>query len=120
MYMQKLLLWFYLLGPQRGVPNILARDNNHTARIPIGHIPDTDEAIASFLRSGGVLSPNTLFGTDPLSNFPELILRRQRELEQVIPSPQDVFAHTVNGDFGPFANSLDTIIQITNRLQRLL
>ena len=48
MYMQKLLLWFYLLGPQRGVPNILARDNNHTARIPIGHIPDTDEAIASF------------------------------------------------------------------------
>lgn len=62
----------------------------------------------------------TLFGSDPLSDNPVLIQQRQRELEQALPSPQDVFAHTVNGDFGPFAQSIDFFIQSTSRLQRQL
>ena len=103
-------------GPHRGVPNILAAGNNHAARIPVLSIPTLDEAVASYTSLGGHLSPVTLFGTDPLSNSSELLHERERVLEQALPSPEDIFANTVNGDYSIFAQSLTFLIDTTNRL----
>ena len=60
------------------------------------------------------------FGSDPLAESPELIQQRQSTLEENIPTPEDLFAFTVNGDYAPFAQSLQFLIQTTIQLQRLL
>ena len=69
---------------------------------------------------GGHLSPMTLFGSDPLANSHELIQQHQRALEQNILAPEELFAFTVNGDYAPFAQSLQFMIQTTIRLQGLI
>ena len=111
-----------LLGPHRGVPDILAENNNQAARIPAGQniIPTADVAETFYVAAGGHLSPMTLFGSDPLADSPELIQQRQRALEQNIPAPEELFAFTVNGDYAPFAQSLQFMIQTTIRLQGLI
>ena len=106
------------IGPHRGIPNILAERNNHVARI--SNVPTVSEAVTSYYNSGGTLSPVTLFGTDPLSDSPELFCQRQRELELNNPTPEELFAYTVNGNYIPFAQSLHYLIQTTIHLERQL
>ena len=96
---------------------MLAEQNNRSARIPI-QVPSTDDAVANFVSSGGILSPMKQFGIDPLSQSSSLIQRRQLELEQNLPCPREIFAHTVNGDYGLFVQSLKFLIDSTNRLWR--
>lgn len=62
----------------------------------------------------------TQFGIDPLSDSQELFSRRQRELEQNVPTPEELFSQTVNGNYIPFARSLDFLVQTTHYLQTLL
>lgn len=115
-----LLCLIIFSGPNRGIPNNLAEQNDHTSRISSTQIPSTDDAVASFIASGGNLSPIKLFGIDPLSGSSSLIQQRQLELEESIPCPQEIFAHTVNGDYSSFAHSLEFLIESTTRLQRQL
>ena len=101
---------------------MLAGRNNQAARIAIEQniVPTADEAVASYVAAGGHLQPMLQFGTDPLADSPELIQRRQRELEQNVSTPEELFAHTVNGNYTPFAQSLHFLIQTSNQLQRFL
>jgi len=101
------------------VPNFLSEQNNQTARIPQTHIPTVQEASQSYVAAGGHLSPRTQFGVDPLSESPDLLLQRQQALEQNIPTPEELFSFTVNGDYTIFAQSLQYMIHITMELQRL-
>ena len=71
-------------------------------------VPSTDDAVASFVSSGGILSPVKQFGIDPLSQSSSLIQQRQLELEQNMPCPKEIFAHTVNGDYCLFVLSLNS------------
>ena len=96
---------------------MVAERNNHAARLSTRQIPTADEAIASYV---GHLSAATQFGIDPLSGSPQLFNQRERELEENIPSPEDLFSYTVNGNYLPFAQSLKYLIDTTNRLQSLL
>ena len=50
----------------------------------------------------------------PLADSPELIQQCQRALEQNILTPEELFAFTVNGDYPPFAQSLQFMVQTTN------
>ena len=111
-----------LLGPHWSVPDILAENNNQAARIPAGQniVPTADVAEAFYVAAGGHLSPMTQFGSDPLADSPKLIQQRQRALEQNIPAPEELFTFTVNGDYAPFAQSLQFMIQTTIQLQRLI
>ena len=109
---------YYSSGPNRGIPNNLAEQNDHTSRISSTQIPSTEDAVSSFIASGGSLSSVKLFGVDPLSGSSSLIQQRQLELEENIPCPQEIFAHTVNGDYSYFAQSLEYLIESTTRLQR--
>lgn len=99
---------------------MLAECNNQAAKIAIGQIPTADEATASYTTAGGHLSPMMQFGADPLAYSCELIELRQREMEQNIPTPEELFAFTVNGNYIPFAQSLQFLIKTTKELQRLL
>ena len=72
----------------------MAEQDNCAARIPI-QVPSTDDAAASFVSLGGILSPSLRkqFGIDPLSQSPLLIQQCQLELEQNMPCPKRVFLH---------------------------
>ena len=94
----------------------MAERNNRTARCT--SIPTTDEAIASYTALGGNLTPMTLFGTDPLCGHPELIQERRIQMEQSVPTPEELFAFTVNGNYFPFAHALSFLIQSTNQLSQ--
>ena len=78
-------------------------------------VPSTDDAVASFVSSGGILSPVKQFGIDPLTQSSLLIQQRQLELEQNMHCPREIFAHTVNGDCCLFVQSLKFLIDCTNR-----
>ena len=82
-----------IIGPHRGIPNILSEQNNHAARIPTGHIPTADEAVQSFYSSGGHLSPMSQFGTDPLSDSQELLSSSKRARTKCSNSRRAVFTN---------------------------
>ena len=89
--------------------------------MPAGqNIPTVDEAEASYVAAGGHLSPMAHFGSDPLADSSELIQWCHRALEQNILAPEELFAFTVNGDYAPFAQSLQFMIRTTLQLQRLV
>ena len=102
-------------GPHRGIPNTLAEYNNHTAQL--FSLPTTDEAVSYYIAAGGHLSSTTQFGTDPLSISLGLSQQRQEEMEQSIPSPEEIIAYTVNGEYTVFAHSLRFMIDSTFQLQ---
>ena len=79
---------------------MLAEQNNRSARIPI-QVPSTDDHVlllTLFLQEESYHQSRKQFGIDPLSQSSSLIQRRQLELEQNLPCPREIFAHTVNGD----------------------
>lgn len=47
-------------GPHRGIPNMLAECNNHTAQL--FSIPMTEEAVSHYIAAGGHLTSTTQFG----------------------------------------------------------
>ena len=116
-----LSLTFYMhAGPHRGVPAQLASQNNRAAVISRSLIPDVDTAVAMYEASGGHLSTPSGFGTDPIAGSPELLRYRENEMEQNIPSPEDLFGWTVNGITQPFADSLKFMIDTSIHLQRFV
>ena len=70
--------------------------------------------------NGGQLTSVSAFGTDPLAESRELLLRRQRLMEQNIPSPRDLFGWTVNGFTQPFSDSVKYMFDVTTDLERYL
>ena len=105
----------YNIGPSRGIPNILAAQNDHVARLSA--VPTAEEAIDLFTADGGHLSSMSPFGIDPLSQHPTLINQRQRVMEQCAGIPSEIFGSTVNGDFAPFSQALQCMIDTTKNLQ---
>ena len=81
-------------------------------------LPTTEEACELFAAAGGHLSPMMPFGTDPLTRHPLLINERQRLMEGSCPTPEELFACTVNGNYAPFAQSLLYVIDSTIDLER--
>ena len=104
----------------RGIPSVLAEQNNRASPIHSSLIPTLDEAVASYSSSGGYLASPSFFGCDPLGGHADLQRERQRLMEQTLPSPQDIFSYTVNGYIPPFAQSLEFMVEKSFQLQSLL
>ena len=66
--------------------------------------------------SGGRLGAETGFGVDSLSVSTELIQEWQAAMKSNIPSPEELFGHTVNGLFQPFSDSLKFMINVSTDL----
>ena len=105
-------------GPNRGIPNQLASRNSRVAVISSALVPDVDSVAAMYRANGGQLTSVSAFGTDPLADSRELLLRRHL-MEHNIPSP-DLFSWTVNGLSQPFADSVKYMIDVTTDLERYL
>jgi len=78
-----------------------------------------DEAEASYVAAGGHLSPVSHFGSDPLADSPELIQQRHRAMQQNIPTPEELFAFTVNGDYMPHLHSPCSHLHISTERMRV-
>lgn len=100
----------------RGIPDVLARENNRARQIHPSFVPSLDDARASYELNGGNLSAPANFGSDPLSGHQELILQRELFMQNNNPSPENIFAHVVNGSNTSFAHALQTMIDLTNHL----
>ena len=105
-------------GPNRGVPNHLASQNDRTSRINSTTIPSTQEAVSLFGSTGGQLGQPTVYGSDPLSGYPHLSDERCRLMEANLPSPEELFSSTVNDSIQEFASAAEYMIDITNDLER--
>ena len=62
----------------------------------------------------------TIFGTDPLSDSPDLVQQREINMEQIAATPDEIFAHVVNGDYSLFSQALQCLITSTDNLRRQL
>ena len=98
----------------------MALDNCRAAPIDSRLVPDVSNAVSLYQASGGRLGAETGFGVYPLSVSPELIQQRQAAMESNIPSPEELFGHTVNGLFQPFSDSLKFMIDVSTDLSRFL
>ena len=107
-------------GPHRGVPNRLAAQNNRTGIISPGNVLSLYKANEEYQATGGSLSPPFTFGIDPLSLSPNLCAQRTLALDTNIPSPEDLFAYTVNGYYQPFMYSLRFFIDVTHQLSAFM
>ena len=109
-------VWFWSIGPHCGIPNQLAAENCRTGFVYPSAVPSLSEAVQAYHATGGYLTPPTPFGTDPLSQSPNLLLQRSNTLDGFLPTPEDLFSYTVNGYYQPFASSLLSFIDVTNQL----
>lgn len=110
----------FLIIIGRGIPNLLAQENNHARQIHPSLVPTLDDAITFYESSGGNLTAASLFGTDPLNGHPELLLQREMSMEANNPSPEDIFSHVVNGLNTSLAQSLRFMVDLTNHLSTQL
>ncbi len=98
----------------------MARQNNHAATIDPSVVPDTLAGVSLYEREGGHLTMPSVYGRDPLSDSPGLLAQRKALMESNLPSPEQLFSWTVNGSYQPFGDSLKYMIDVTNRLNRLI
>jgi len=108
---------FYTKG--RGIPNTLSCENDHTSQIHFSVVPTLGEAVNTYESTGGSISLPSVFGTDPLAGHNALLSERQRLMEENIPTPKDLFSAVVNGVDGPFAYSLQFVVEKTLQLESL-
>lgn len=67
----------FYLGQNRGIPNRLMASNNQVAPVPQLVVLDPDEAVQQFESGGGNLTIFSIFGEDPLADFPDLVSERE-------------------------------------------
>ena len=81
-------------GPEGGVPNILAAQNNHTTRLTHFMVPSLPHMVQHHEEDGSHLCRDATFGTDPLSRNYEL---RESEFISVYPDMDAVFHDVIHG-----------------------
>ena len=87
-------------GNRGGIPNVLARTSSQVAHIRPMHIPTVDEAVQNHESSGGQLTREATYGTDPIAGYEGLQALRERDFALVFPSMDAVFQDILhaNGD----------------------
>lgn len=73
---------FLSLG--RGIPNILASQNNRTSQSHYSVVPTPEQAVASYRASGGCLSMPSQFGYDPSAGHEGFQSERERAMDENI------------------------------------
>ena len=78
-----------------------------------------EEAIDLYESEGGSLQRYSYFGFDPLSQRPDLVLRRDEMMKRANPSFSDIFTNIIAGDGMYFENIILFCISVTNHLSSL-
>ena len=111
-------MFVFYVGPNRGVPNVLASENDRTSKISSTAIPSTQEAVSLFESTGRQLGQPAIFGSDPLNGHPHLVDERRHLMETNLPSPEELFGSTVNNSIQGFTSAVEYMIDITSDLER--
>lgn len=83
--------------------------------MPTTSVPTPEEAVSLFEGEGGSLTIFSPFGTDPLSDSPDLFQRRHAEFISRFPNFDHIFHSIVNGNDDLFRDGLKFFIELTER-----
>ena len=103
-------------GVSGGIPNVLASSVRNIVSLQRHNVPNTDQAIELFTNDGGHLTPEHMFGQDPLDGFALLQQLRLRNFQSRHPSVDDIFQNILHSDGAMFVQSIQSFIELTNRL----
>ena len=108
-YVQRFLLYathrvresFYL-HTEKGIPNRLASVNNHSQPLSSSVLPSSETAVQHFEALGGNITLFSPFGSDPLSDHPELVAERERQFYSSYLDFAPIFHKLTNGPHSTF------------------
>ena len=102
-------------GPSGGIPNVLAVSRSNLTTLPMHYVPTTDQAIRLFIDNGGHLTLQSLFGVDPLSDFPQMQLLRERDFQSQYPSTANIFQDILHSNGSIFKDYIQYFIHLTEK-----
>lgn len=107
---------YYLIGQNRGIPNVRMRANNQCVQINASQFPEPHDAVQSFEANGGHFTVLSSFGNDPLQHHPELVKEREHLFHNQYQDFNNFYSQVVNGDYTVFREGLLYFIDLSNQL----
>ena len=114
-YCHRLRELFYL-HTEKGIPNRLASVNNHTQPLSSAVLLSAESAVQEFEALGGNITLFSPFGSDPLSDHPELVAERERQFYSSYSDFAPIFYELTNGCTQLFEGGLQLFLQLTEQL----
>lgn len=107
-------------GPQGGIPNTLAEQNNHVTHLLPHLVPSTPEAIALHEADASRLNRDSSYGHDPLVGHPHLQVLREQDLYALYPDMNVLFENVLHGNSYLFKSYILYFLYLTNNFARLV
>ena len=107
-------------GRRGGVPNVLAAATSHTIPLSPGMILSTSQAVQLHTSLGGTVSPEHVFGQDPLQGHASLQALRERDFRRRYPNMHVLFVGILHGNPSQFKQALLYFIMLTERFSGLI
>lgn len=108
-------------GRNRGIPNVLAQQRCCTVDLDPTSIPSVDEAVANDeANQVSPLSRNYFYGCDPLHNYPQLQVLREREFMNNFPDMDVIFENILHNSGHLFKDMIHACIDLTQRFATLV
>ena len=100
-------------GRGGGIPLVLASTRNFTSSL--SHIPTVQEAVNMYLGEGGNLTPESGIGHDPLQDYSQLQVLRERDFFERY-NMELVFQNILHSNGNLFSDCLQFFISITENM----
>lgn len=107
-------------GRRGGVPNALAAATSLTTPLSLAMIPSTSQALQLHTALGGTVTPEHVFGRDPLQGYVSLQALRERDFRQRYPDMHVLFVGVLHGNPSLFKQALLYFIMLTNHFSSLI
>ena len=109
-----------MLGPNKGIPNVLMSGNNQGKVINPSLIPEADDAVHMYEAHGGQINLFGDFGIDPLLQRSDLLDIREARFFEQYPTFDNIFHSVANNDSTLFRNGLLHFIDVSMQLEAQL
>ena len=110
----------FVLGPHKGIPNVLMSENNQAKFIDPSLLPEADDAVRMYEAYGGQITLFGNFGSDPLLQRSDLSKVREERFFEQYPTFDNIFHAVVNNDSTLFRNGLLYFIDVSMQLKAQL
>ena len=107
-------------GPEGGIPNTLALQNNRVTRLVTSSVPSTLQLIQLHEQGGNRLCRDATYGFDPLNGHPQLQELRERDLFILFPDLTVLFQDVLHNDAQLFKSCIYHFIFLTNNFALLI
>lgn len=106
-------------GPEGGIPNVLASQNNQVTQLHSTLIPSTADIMQIHEQSGNILQRDASYGQDPLNGYPHLQELRERDFVAAFPDFGDIFTNILHHDASMFKTAIHQFIVLTENFATL-